>query len=913
MNLEERIMEKLASFVTKYKWLILGAGVVLFVLSIIAAGNIQLKTEMKDMMPKDDPWIESYSEIDDLFSGGSNVIITVEGEDKQQLAEVAERIVSEIEANKAVMEITRAINLKLEREFIENWGLLFQKKSDLERTRNQFAELNLLPFLKSMNDSFEETYTGDSAEEEMSNARQEKEAVGMLNQMDDFFTLLADYLKNPESVSPEEQGRVLAEIFLYGSQYGYSPDNSMLMFTLIPDFNCIEFDKIMVMMDELNKIKAQVENDFPGIKIGYTGDVPIQADEQYAMSFDLMIPALIAIALILVLFIFSFDQLRSILFILVSLVMGIAFNYGFLGVTIKEINMLTSMMSVLLVGLGVDYGIQIVTNFNTYRKEGHDPVEALRLTYTRAGMGIFLAALTTALAFFVMAATGSHAFAQFGIVLGTGILQCFLAMFFILPAFLLAFGKKNFTKKHIPVINYNFLAGLGKAAHNHRIFTIIAGIIVTGGLLFTAVTANRMEYDLMSLEPDDMPSIIQYEKIMDKYGINPFQAMVIAESVEEAREFTDALEDVYLVGDISTISDLLPPHGEQDERLEVIREIRAMPRRYGEIEYRSDNLDSLLYEIQRFEWNIIEMGDLSVAGLGENNRIVQKRNELVREIFGAEVGKPGKEIFQNLIKLIESDPDKYGRRLTELDSYFAPAMDGIVNKMAASDRAMTMEDLPESIINTFMDDSGKYNLVTIFPKEDVFKDLESMERLNHVLYEVSPRITGMTQITTAWMEEATSSTLKAGLYILAAVLIFLLISFRSIRYTLLAAAPLVIGMIWMLGIYPLIGLKLNIVNIIVIPLVIGMGIDCGIHLAHRFQVEQDINAVYRYTGKAVFLSAFTTMIGFGSLGLIGKFPSLSSMGMILFIGIASCLAASLLVLPALLVFGKNGNNKGGKK
>lgn len=173
-------------------------------------------------------------------------------------------------------------------------------------------------------------------------------------------------------------------------------------------------------------------------------------------------------------------------------------------------------------------------------------------------------------------------------------------------------------------------------------------------------------------------------------------------------------------------------------------------------------------------------------------------------------------------------------------------MDGIVDKMAAPDRAMTMEDLPESIINTFMDDSGKYNLVTIFPKEDVFKDLESMERLNHVLFEVSPRITGMTQITTAWLEEATSSTIKAGLYILAAVIIFLLISFRSIRYTLLAAAPLIIG----------------------------MGIDFGIHLAHRFQVEQDINAVYRYTGKAVFLSAFTTMIGFGSLGLIGKFPSL---------------------------------------
>ncbi|MCK5201304.1 MAG: MMPL family transporter, partial [Spirochaetales bacterium] len=111
----------------------------------------------------------------------------------------------------------------------------------------------------------------------------------------------------------------------------------------------------------------------------------------------------------------------------------------------------------------------------------------------------------------------------------------------------------------------------------------------------------------------------------------------------------------------------------------------------------------------------------------------------------------------------------------------------------------------------------------------------------------------------------------------------------------------------------LVGMKLNILNIIMIPLVIGMGIDFGIHLSHRFQVEQDIDAVYRYTGKAVFLSAMTTMIGFGSLGLIGKFPSLASMGMILFVGIASCLAAALIVLPALLSFGNNGNGKGDNK
>jgi predicted RND superfamily exporter protein len=913
MNLEERVMGKLADLVIRFKWLVLGAGLLLFILSILAAGNIKVKTEIKDMMPEENPKIQSYLEIDELFSGGSNVIITVEGNDKKQLATSADKLVTLIRENQEVMAITKAINLKLDRGFIDDWGLLLQKEEDLERTLAQFDQLNLLPFLSSMNDAFEETYTGEGAEDEMSNSRQEIEAVAMLDQFDEFFSLLAAFLESPDTIPVEEQAGILADTFLYGSEYQFSPDNTMLMFTLIPDFGPVDYDEALFMMAELASMKEEVERGFPGVTLGFTGDIPIQVDEQYALSFDLMTPALVALVLILILFIFSFEQFRSIVLILLSLVIGIVFNYGFLGITIKEINMLTSIMGVLLVGLGVDYGIQIVTNFNSYRDEGLDPAVALRKTYTHAGLGIFLAALTTAIAFFVMAITGSRAFAQFGVVLGTGILQCFLAMFLILPSLLLVFGKKDLNRRHLPTIDYGFLAVLGRKMHEHRKLTIAGSLVVTVVLLVIGFTANRMDYDLMAMEPQDMPSIIQYEKIMDKYEITPFQAMVTADSVEEARELTSALEDLQLVGDITSVSDFLPPPAEQQARLELIRRIREMPARYATIVYDGAKVEDLLYEVQRFEWNIIEMGDLSVAGLGEGNKIVRKRDELVREVLGAETGKPGKEIFQNLIALVESDPALYGQRLTALDAHYAPAMDRIVARMAKPDRIMTVDDLPESIVNSYFDDAGEHNLVTIYPRSGVWKDLESMERFNEALFRISPRITGMTQIFTAWLDEATVSSIKAGIYITLSVIVFLLVSLRSIRYTLLAASPLIIGMIWMLGVYPLLGMKLNIMNIIMIPLVIGMGIDFGIHLVHRFQVEQDIDAVYRYTGKAVFLSAMTTMIGFGSLGLIGKFPSIASMGAILFIGITCCLLAALVVLPALLHFNGNGNGKGNGK
>jgi uncharacterized membrane protein YdfJ with MMPL/SSD domain len=229
-------------------------------------------------------------------------------------------------------------------------------------------------------------------------------------------------------------------------------------------------------------------------------------------------------------------------------------------------------------------------------------------------------------------------------------------------------------------------------------------------------------------------------------------------------------------------------------------------------------------------------------------------------------------------------------------------MDRIVGTMAAVDRRIQIGDLPPSVRQGLIDESGTKFLVLAYPRPGLLDDLDTMQRFSTALDSISPRITGSTQFGIAWMEETSAASKRAAGLIFAAVLVFVAISFRSLRYTLFAVVPLAVGMIWMLGVYPLLGFKLNPINIAVIPLVIGMGIDFGIHLAHRYRMEREIGTVYRYTGKGVLLSALTTMIGFGSLGLIGTFGSISSMGVILFIGLAACLSAALFVLPALLRF-----------
>ena len=344
----------------------------------------------------------------------------------------------------------------------------------------------------------------------------------------------------------------------------------MLMFSITPNISVDDIDAMIDMMSGIKEIKNKIQLQFPGMIIGYTGEVAMGADEQEALGFDMLVPAVVALGVILLLFIFSFRHLRSIGFAVITLMFGIILTYGFVGITIGEITMITSFMAVLLIGLGIDYGIQIVTNFNTFREDGHSPKDAIRLTYTKAGMGTLLAAVTTAVAFFVMAATGSKAFAQFGIIAGVGIMLCFLAMLIILPSLLFWFGKKDISSSHLPHIQYRFISKLGLFTKGKRWVTLSIGLVVTIGL-FAASFLNRFEYDMMKLEPQHMTAFITFEKVAEKFDINPLPAMVIAEDVEEARSLSNALEKKYSVMEVNSIANYLPSDIEQEVRLVEIR------------------------------------------------------------------------------------------------------------------------------------------------------------------------------------------------------------------------------------------------------------------------------------------------------------------------------------------------------
>ena len=95
------------------------------------------------------------------------------------------------------------------------------------------------------------------------------------------------------------------------------------------------------------------------------------------------------------------------------------------------------------------------------------------------------------------------------------------------------------------------------------------------------------------------------------------------------------------------------------------------------------------------------------------------------------------------------------------------------------------------------------------------------------------------------------------------------------------------------------GVPFNPANIMTLPLVVGIGVTNGIHILNRFSEEQRASILAKSTGKAVLVSALTTIAGFGSL-IPAKHQGIASLGIVMSLGVAACMIAALTFLPALL-------------
>jgi predicted RND superfamily exporter protein len=167
--------------------------------------------------------------------------------------------------------------------------------------------------------------------------------------------------------------------------------------------------------------------------------------------------------------------------------------------------------------------------------------------------------------------------------------------------------------------------------------------------------------------------------------------------------------------------------------------------------------------------------------------------------------------------------------------------------------------------------------------------------------QVSEKTTGMPVVAISWLRIAAQDGRNAILLTLAIVFILLWIDFGKPWYAIMGMIPLVLGAFWMVGFMNLFGMMLSFMTLVGLPLIIGIGIDDGVHIMHRWQHEGKgkIITVFSSTGKAILLTSLTTMLAFGSM-TFSVFPAWAWFGESLFLGVGSCFLTTVIILPGIM-------------
>jgi len=191
-------------------------------------------------------------------------------------------------------------------------------------------------------------------------------------------------------------------------------------------------------------------------------------------------------------------------------------------------------------------------------------------------------------------------------------------------------------------------------------------------------------------------------------------------------------------------------------------------------------------------------------------------------------------------------------------------------------------------------------VIHVFPSVDIWDQDERKKYLND-LRSVDPEVTGTAVNMFESTRLMTEGYVKGGLYAMTAIIIYLFFMFRNVCTVFFVLLPVLAGSIWTVGIMDVIGLNLNMANLVILPLILGIGVVNGIHITHRYREEEDKNAsvLGKSTGQAVLLSSLTTMMGFGSM-MVADHYGVFSLGLVLTLGVLNCLIASVTFLPALL-------------
>jgi len=595
----------------------------------------------------------------------------------------------------------------------------------------------------------------------------------------------------------------------------------------------------------------------PNVTIGLTGLPVMEQDEMCSSRTATVHASLLSLVGVTCLFAAGFGGLRHSLMTVITLALGIAWSIGYATLVIGHLNILSMAFGVILIGLGIDFGIHYLARYQQLQKTASGTEEVLCATVAAVGPGVVTGGLTTSIAFFTAGLTEFTGIAELGIIAGGGVLLCLLATLIVLPA-LLTLTDGGTAGPAMPEA-----LALGRwigPLHRTPRATLALSCGVTVALVAGLVHLHY-DHNLLNLQPVGLESVKLERKLLAESDQSLWYALSIADDRDELLARKARFLELKSVERIEEIASVLP--AEADEKIALIRRIHqrlaALPQQPPQIPVGPPQP--------------LQQVVTGAKALAADYLVNQRTRRQLDEVDDLLMRLPAAEYFRRLADYQRQSATDLLAQLHALQRVSNP-------------EPPQLADLPKSLVTRFVSASGRY-LLRIYGKADIW-DMDALGQFVQDVRRVDPQATGKPLQTYEASRQMQRSYLLAGLYSLVAVAVILVLDFRSLRTALLAMLPVAVGMLQMLGLLGFLGIQLNPANMIVLPLILGIGIDDGVHVVHDFKAQSGHYRLTNSTATAVLMSTLTSMVGFGSL-MIASHRGLESLGRVLTIGVSCCL------------------------
>ncbi len=610
------------------------------------------------------------------------------------------------------------------------------------------------------------------------------------------------------------------------------------------------------------------------VHIWLTGEAAMNAEEFSTVTTGAIVAGLLSFAIVTAVIVIGLPQRRLIIPAVALIILGLIVNAGYTTLTVGELNMISVAFAVLFIGLGVDYAIHFLLRYAEERQL--PPLAAPRpLARAAAGTGpaLLLAAVTTGLAFLAFLPTDFTGMAQLGIIAAGGIAIAFVATLTLLPAIIamLPMPPANERPPAPPPLAQSMMKVLRKGR------PWLAGLVLGLGLAAAFLLPQvRFDGDPVNLRDPEAPSVIAFRRLLQEDPALVYAISALAPDRAAAERLARRLERLPEVKTARTALNLLPR--QQPEKLALLRglapllpgglkpppgldhegRLRAITRMIAALR-RIEGSDTAPLDVRRAAAMLASRLDAFLARQGGDARATAR---LEAAIF---VRLP--ELLHGLMRLARTGP-------------------------------VSLDNLDPDLRRYYIAPDGTWRVEAV-PAGDLRTEAE-MRRFARAVRQAAPNAAGAPVEITGAADVVARAMLAAILLSMVAVIVLVLLVQRSVTDALLALAPIVLAALLLLAWTVLMDTPFNFANVIVIPLLFGLGVDSAIHYLHRARETAAGHAVdHTSTPRAIVISMLTTLGSFGTLWLTPH-RGLSSMGELLTVSILFMLLTTLIVLPQLI-------------